>query len=153
MYQRGNALRRRGELPEAIEAYDALTVRFGDSSDADTRRRVAEGLFNKAFVLEQLDRGDASLATYDAVVARYGSAHEPDLQLQAAMALYNKAYVTWKQRGQAEAALRTFAEVVTRFKDSPEPALRDQVAKAMLSQADIRLELGRPDDASAQAGP
>ena len=60
-----------GRYEEALQAYDELLVRFGDSSEPELRQSVAAALLGKIAVLQGAGRYEQALVVDDEVLERF----------------------------------------------------------------------------------
>lgn len=125
---------KRDEHEAAIEVYDDLVKRFGDSEVLAFQAAVAVGLFNKAVLLSHQGRHDADVAVYDDLVERYRDSTVPALQKHVVRALINKG-VSLSRHGNHDAAIHVYDELTERYGDSAEA-----VAMALINKG---VTLGR----------
>ena len=145
----GAMLVRAGRFDEAIAASDELVGWFGATEDTDTRRRVAQALTRKAWVLRHgQDRVESSLAVYDELIRRFGDESDADARVDVARALSDKA-LALGELGRQEEAIVVGDAAVERFGEDDDPDVRAQVAWALLGTGVQLRRLGRLDEADA----
>ena len=120
----------RGEYTAAIEVYDELIERYGDS---EVQKQVAKALFNKGATLERQGAREAAIKVYDELSIRYGDSKESVVQMQTAKAMVNKGAELSRQ-GEHEAGIRIYDEIVERYGASDVPKVQEAVAKAMVNK-------------------
>ena len=134
MYNKGVSLRTIDRKEEAIEVFDELARRYGESTDNSLLEPGGRALFAKAFELGSCGRSEEEMATYAEVVKRYGNSSNTAVREAAAWALFNQA-VLFDQRGDGDEALRLYSDVVERFGENTEVAFRECVGKALHNKA------------------
>jgi tetratricopeptide (TPR) repeat protein len=72
-----------GDSAAAIESYDALLARFGDSAEPELQVQVAKALVNKGVAQGQLGDSAAAIESYDALLARFGDSAEPSCRFKS----------------------------------------------------------------------
>jgi tetratricopeptide (TPR) repeat protein len=136
-----------GDNSEAeLRGYD-LVLRLIPShatEDPRMRQRIAAALYNKGFVLAQLNRTEEAIQVYDEVLRRFGGASEPALREPIVLALFNKAFGLGKLKRREE-AIQVYDEVLRRFGDTSDPALREQVAKCLFNKGVTLRQLNRSE--------
>ena len=91
LLRKGRAMANEPEPEAALAVFDDLIARFGDDTTPDIREIVADGMHNKALLLEKLDRVSEAVATYDDLIARYDGDEPINLRNLVAIAFHNKA--------------------------------------------------------------
>ena len=118
----------RNRMEEALDVYDEVVSRFGESQDPTVLELVAAALVGKGVALGELSRPEDELAAWNEVVHRFGESDTPVLLQLIATALSNKG-ATLGALNRLEEALATWDEVVRRFggerRSSPSPTGRD----------------------------
>ena len=66
---RGVAL---GNVEEAIAVYDEVIARFGNVTEVQVRKYVAEAMVNQGEVLESLGGKEEAIEVYDEIIRRFG---------------------------------------------------------------------------------
>jgi len=116
----------------ALHVFDDLIATFGDDTDPEIRKVVAEGMHNKAIVLEKLDRALEAVAAYDDLIARYDGDESVHVRESVAIAFHNKAVFSI-QLGEPDQASEAAQQALNRYQrladDKPED-FAEQVAKA-----------------------
>ena len=84
---RGVAL---GNVEEAIAVYDEVIARFGNVTEVQVRKYVAEAMVNQGEVLESLGGKEEAIEVYDEIIRRFGEAREPALREQLGRAVLKK---------------------------------------------------------------
>ena len=123
---------------DALEAYDEVVRRFGESDSQTLLRGVAGALLNRGAVLGDLNRLQDALEAYDEVVRRFGESETPVLSVEVKEALLRRADIEIKNR-QHEKAVETAGRVINRRQRGlPEQQVRGHVirAKALLAGGD-----------------
>ena len=98
----------------AVESYDEVIARFGDSDAPDLQERVAWVLCKKGDVQGRLGELEAALSAYDEAVARLGDSDAPDHQAPVAWTLFKKG-IRQINMGRAKEALHTCEEIERRL--------------------------------------
>jgi phage gp36-like protein len=135
-----------GDSAAAIETYDALLARFGDSALPKVQVQLARAMVNKGYSQGQLGDSAAEIETYDALLARFGDSALPEVQVQLAWAMVNKGD-SQGQLGDSAAAIETYDALLARFGDSALPEVQVQLAWAMVNKGVTQRQLG--DSAAA----
>lgn len=121
LLRKGRAMANEPEPEAALAVFDALIARFGDDTTPDIRGTVADGMHNKALLLEKLDRESEAVATYDDLIARYNGDEPIKLRNLVAIAFHNKAVFS---RGNPDQALEAAQQALSRYQqladDKPE---------------------------------
>src|SRR5258708_7190914 len=146
LLNRGFVLNELNRREDAIQTYDQLLRRFGDTAEPALRERVASALLNKGVSLGELKRNEEAAQTYDEVLRRVGDATSPALRKLAAKALVNKG-IALSELNRGEDEIQTYDEVLRRFGDATGPVVREQVAKALVYRGQTLNTLKRPQDA------
>ena len=140
MVNKGVVLGQGGDRDAAIETFDAVIERFGDSDDAQMQDATASAMVNKGVALSQGDDTAAAIETFDAVVERFGNSDDAQMQVRIAMVMVNKGVVLG-QGGDRDAAIETFDAVIERFGDSDDAQMQEATASAMVNKG-IALSQG-----------
>jgi len=135
---------------EALESFDEVVRRFGESDTPALLRSVATALVNRAGALDALNRPLDALEACDEVVRRFGENENPAVLERVATALANKGYVLGTLSRPVD-ALDAYDEVVRRFGDSEIAALRMSVSVALLGRAGIEIMSRRYEKAAETA--
>ena len=125
----------------AVESYDEVIARFGDSDAPDLQERVAWALLKKGNTQVQLGDYAAAVESYDEMLARFGDSDAPDLQVPVSWALLDKGD-TYEQLDQFAAAISAYDELIKRFGDSDLPDLQVRVAWTLSKKGDVQGRLG-----------
>ena len=96
MINRAYALGEAGRHAEALDQYQTLLDRFGDSGAADLQVDLAIVLVNRGWEFHQLGREAEALATFDDALERFGTESTEPLQDQMGLACLDKARVLQK---------------------------------------------------------
>ena len=115
--------------PEALEAFDEVVRRFGESDTPALQRSVATALVNRAGAFAALNRPQEALAAYDEVVRRFWESETPALIMSVGVALLGTADVEIKGR-QYEKAVETATRVIERQKGVPAQRFQGHVIRA-----------------------
>ncbi|MEM9840843.1 MAG: winged helix-turn-helix domain-containing protein [Pseudomonadota bacterium] len=145
MGDKGVSLGRDGEDAAALETYEALIARYGDSDALPLQEQVARAMVNKGITLGQAGDPAAEIEAYEALIARYGDSDVLPLQEQVARAMANKG-ITLGQAGDPAAALETYEALIARYGDSDALPLQEQVARAKVSLANRLIDTGAEAD-------
>ena len=146
MVNKGVVLSQGGDTAAALEAYDAVIVRFGDSDDAELQVRTAMAMIYKGITLGRGGDTAAALEAYDAVIVRFGDSDDAELQVQTVRAMVNKG-ITLGRGGDTAAELEAYDAVIAHFGDSDDAELQVQTAIAMVNKG---ITLGRGEDTAAE---
>lgn len=116
----------------ALHVFDDLIATFGDDTDPGIREVVAEGMHNKAIVLEKLDRSPEAVAASDDLIARYDGEKSLRVRQFVAITFHNKAVFSMRL-GEPDQASEAAQHALNRYQrladDKPED-FTEQVAKA-----------------------
>ena len=127
---RGVVLGELNQPQDALEAYDEVVRRFGESEAPVLLERVATALVDRGVVLGELDQPQDALEVYNEVVRRFGESDSPVLSVEVKEALLRRANIEIKNR-QYEKAVETAGRVINRrHRGSPEQQLRGHVIRA-----------------------
>ncbi|WP_233490634.1 tetratricopeptide repeat protein, partial [Paracoccus sediminilitoris] len=146
MIDKGVSLVKDEEHAAALEIFEKVIARYGDSEALPLQEQVARTMFIKAITLGQISDPAAEIEVYDALVARYGDSDALPLQEQVARAMLNKGD-TLGQIGDPAAALEACEALIARYGDSDALPLQEPVARAMLNKA---VALGQSGDFAAE---
>ncbi len=130
----------------ALDRYDLLLQRYGDSSGQYQAEFVAKALINKSAMLNLMGRTDEALKTVDQVVSQFGGEMAFPLQERVAKALINKG-VELDWLGRYDEGLLAYEAVVARFGAAAETGLQERVARALVYMGDSIDELDRNEEA------
>jgi tetratricopeptide (TPR) repeat protein len=143
-FNRGNMLSRMGKHEDALQAYEAVVNRFGESKTPEVAEKVARALFNSAKILEKnVLHKEQAIAMYGRICAT--ATISPNLfpEIIIAQGLVNKGGLL----GETEEAIATFDEVIGRFDRSREVGLREQVQMALVNKCKALYGMKRYADA------
>ena len=138
----------RNRMEEALDVYDEVVSRFGESQDPTVLELVAAALVGKGVALGELSRPEDELAAWNEVVHRFGESDTPVLLQLIATALSNKG-ATLGALNRLEEALATWDEVARRFGGNEDPVLLQLVAIALFSKGATLGTLNRLEEALA----
>ena len=79
LFEKASAHEKREESEAAIEAYNKVIERFGNSDEAYLQLQVAWALAKKSFVQVRHGELEAAIKTYDEVISRFGDSNKPQL--------------------------------------------------------------------------
>jgi len=146
LHEMGAVLRLLDRPDAALEAFDDLVGRFGDTSDPRVLVQVARALYGKAQCLRRLGRGEAAVDGYEAFIGRFGDSTDPEIRGLVEWAFYNKAlaFAAMDRGGEAIAAVDVF---MARFGSSSEPKLRSISGWALWKKIQVLRAAGRQADA------
>ena len=151
MCNRGAALCALNRLQDALEAYDEVVRRFGESETPALLEQVATALVNKGAVLGALNRPQDALDACNEVVRRFGESEIPTLLERVARALVNRGAVLGNLN-RPQDALEAYDEVVRRFGESETAVFSVEVKEALLRRADIEIKNRQYEKAAETAG-
>ena len=127
---------------EALEAFDEVVRRFGESDTPALVRSVATALVNRAgalgaltalankgYVLGALNRPQDALDAYDEVVRRFGDSEIAALRMSVSVALLGRADIEIKSR-QHEKAAEMATRVIEQPRGAPEQRFQGHVIRA-----------------------
>jgi tetratricopeptide (TPR) repeat protein len=163
LLRKGRAMANEPEPEAALAVFDDLIARFGDDTTPDIREIVADGMHNKALLLEKLDRAPEAVATYDDLIATYHGDELISLRYTVAIAFHNKAVFSMGDPDQAlEAAQQALSRYQRLADDKPEEfteeaskaqafvdRIRATAPQSMLRHADALAQQGRRAEALA----
>ena len=135
----------RGEHAAALEVYDELVERYGESDLPEVQDAAAKGMVNKGVALRWQGEHDAAIKVYDELVERHGDSDIPEIQAAVANALFNKG-VELSRQGEHEAEIEVYDELVERHGDSDIPVIQAAVANALFNKG---VELSRQSEHEA----
>ena len=137
----------RGEYTAAaLNIYDELVERYGESEIPEVQEAVAKALVNKGVGLSRQGAHEAAIKVFDELVERYGESGIPEVQEAVATALFNKG-IELSRQGAHEAAIKVFDELVERYGGSDIPEVQEVVAKVMVNKG---VELSRQGEYEAE---
>ena len=148
LIKRGIALWRQGRSADALDAFDQVAERFGDSKLPELLGNVATALVNKGVILCELNRREEALVACDDVLRRFGESEAPELLAPVANALVNKG-IALGALDRSEEALAVYDEMQRRFNDTDVPELLEPVASALVRKSVLLGTLGRLEEALA----
>ena len=143
---RGTVLGALSRPQDALEAYDEVVRRFGESETPALLERVASALVNRGTVLDALNRPQDVLEACDQMIRRFGKSDSQTLLRGVATALVNRGAVL-VALNRPQDALEACSEVIRRFGKSETPDLLELVAGALLNRGAVLGALNRPQDA------
>ena len=146
LIRKGVDLWDRGHPADALDTFDQVVRRFGDSKEPELRVAVAMALVNKGSTLGALNRLKEALVACDEVLRRFGDSNVPELIEPVARALVNKGAALFGL-SRLEETLVTCDEVLRRFGASAAPELLDNVAGALINRGIALSALNRPEEA------
>ena len=135
----------RGEYTAALDIYDELVERYGESDIPEVQEAVATALFNKGVGLSRQGEHEAEIEVYEELIERYGESEIPEVQEAVIKAMVNKG-VELSRQGAPEAALQVYEALVERYGESDIPEVQEAVAKAMVNRG---VELSRQGEHDA----
>ena len=140
-----------GDHDAAMDIYDRVVERYGDSGVPGVQEMIAKVLLNQG--VERGQRGDyeAAMAIFDMVVERYEDSDVPGVQEPVASALFCKGLSQF-ERGDYEAAIAIFDMVVERYEDSDVPGVHEWVANALFNHGVVHGQRGDHEAAMAIYG-
>jgi len=106
LVEEGLGFARAGRPDDAVESYDRVIFRFGDSPEPGTQAQVAAALLNKA----ALRASEGAVSLYDEIISRYGDALDPAINDQVAKARSRKERLQKDAREAAERKAKAEAE-------------------------------------------
>ena len=148
LFRKALALAERGQLQDALAAWDEVIRQFGASKAQADLEQVSLALVNKGKALGRLGRAEEALAVWDDVVRRFGVNSEEGQSLAVATALGSKGG-TLSNLGWHTEALAAWEEIVQRFHGSGVPAVDGLVVNAFIGMAVALNALNRPQEALA----
>jgi len=101
----------RSQYSDALETFDELLRRFGQTEAPELLVEVATALTNKGAVLDRLSRREEALAIYDEVLVRFSNSKSPRLVKEVAETLFNKGF-TLRAMGKPKEALNCYEEIL-----------------------------------------
>lgn len=131
-------------FPETISLCDAVAERFGALSGF--RSTVAQALFVKARVLDEMKQGDDAFAAYDQLIALLDGSDESAVRELLAESLAAKGKALADQGRHAD-AIAVFDQLVARF--GKERMVAQCVAEALVEKALSLTVLRRANEAQA----
>lgn len=144
--KKGVALWKQGRDENALDTFDQVVARFGDSEVLELRGIVAIALVNKGTILCDLNRLKEALTAYDQVLQRLDGSREPELLELVANAIVNKSAALIGLR-RADEALAACDEVLHRFEGSQSQELLATVAHALVNKGIALGALDRSEEA------
>ncbi len=135
-------------MQDALDVYDDVVRRFGESKMPDLLEPVSAALIDKGTLLICLNQMEEALAVYDDVVRRFGESKMPNLLRPVAAALMGKGALFGMLK-LPHKALAAFDEVIERFGEREMPNLLELVAAALVGKGGLLREMNRPRAALA----
>jgi tetratricopeptide (TPR) repeat protein len=132
----------------AIGALDEFRRRFGDSTEAYYRQRLAAVLYNLGIALRDAGRLADAVPVFTEAVEQFAESDEPGLRRFAAMALYNRAIAQARLLDPSACSAST-AEMGRRFGGSDDPVVVERLAKVRYHHGVMRGLLGTHEEAIA----
>lgn len=148
LIKRGIALWRQGRSADALDAFDQVAERFGDSKLPELLGNVATALVNKGVILCELNRLEEALVAHDEVLERFNDSEESALLELVADAIVSKGAVLIGLKRPDE-ALVACDDVLRRFGESEAPELLAPVANALVNKGIALGALDRSEEALA----
>ena len=146
LFEKALSLAEKGELQDAVAAWDEVVLQFGESRTPADLERVSLALVNKGKTLGQLGRRQEALAIWDDVVRRFGGNHEEGQSLAVATSLVSKGKLLSDLNRHKE-SLTDCEEVVRRYGGSLIPEFKALVASAQIGMVVALSTLNRPQEA------
>lgn len=132
---RGFEIHESGDLPAALDHYDAVLAFPPSGSDPVTVESLFAARFDRAVVLTELGELERAAEAYRDAAAGL-PADDPEVQHEIAMASVNRGIcLTMLERH--DEALAVYDEVVERFAAPSDPVTREQVTKAMVNRSAV----------------
>lgn len=141
LLERADALARQNDRKTAIEHYDQVVDRFGESNKPDIQGWIAIALCKKGDMHGKQGESEAAVSSYAEIVDRFGSSDIPDIQWWVAVSLSLKGG-TLKKIGEFEDAMTAYDEVLERFSASDVPNIKLRVAMTLVDKGDVQAKLG-----------
>lgn len=148
LIEKGTALREQNQLEEALDVFDEVTRRYGESNASALIKLAANALIRKGDVLWALRRFEEALVAFEEVVLRYGTEEAPPIREIVAMAIRNKS-VALRKLNRLEEALTTNDEVLHQYGASENPDILVAVVWALSEKGVILREMSRLQEALA----
>jgi tetratricopeptide (TPR) repeat protein len=144
-------LRDERRYEEVVTVVDELLARFGEVEEPSVRRRVADGLGQKAFALGRLGRWEDAVALDEQTIERYSSVQDdPDLAAAVGRAMHHYAY-SMERLGRLEDAAAAWGALLDRNGAGGSSVSSKLVGDALLNRARLLLLMGRAEEAIASA--
>lgn len=115
----------------AVDGYDVLINRYGDSAVTGVQEAVAIAYYNKGVIQSQTD-SQAAIYTYNTLIARYANSGLTDAQELVAKAYVNKGFA--QSQTEPQAAIATYDALIAGYGDSCVAGIQEQVAKAYVNK-------------------
>jgi tetratricopeptide (TPR) repeat protein len=151
-YDRGTSLSQKGDLQEAIAAFDEVIEHGRDTTGDAFALLVANSMLQKALALCDLGGVDEPVAICQEIDQRFGRARNLGLQLAESRALLLRAQ-TLKVANRPDAGAVSPAELLDeiedRFGSSRDGPILAIVAQARVAKAGLLAERGRVEEALA----
>lgn len=149
LHGQGYCLVQLDQPQEALNRYNQILGRFGESQEPGMLKRIVAALLNRGMVLVSLERVDEAIASFDEVMSRSADATDPTFREKVAEALFTKG-VALGEKGADSEALAAYDEILRRFNDATEPILRKWVASALFNKGNLFRRAGKREEAVAQ---
>ena len=96
---------------DALETFDELLRRFGQTEAPELLVEVATALTNKGATLDRLGRREEALAVYNEMLVRFSNSKSPRLVKEVAETLFNKGF-TLRRMGKPKEALNCYERIL-----------------------------------------
>jgi tetratricopeptide (TPR) repeat protein len=116
-------------LIHAINSFDIVTVRFGESKIPAIQVSVAKALNYKGAAFSQLHNPKKAIENYDEVIKKFSLSTDPFLLEQLVTAMLYKGFA-FEELGQKPEALTCMDQVINKFDKSTNQEIRRQVQTA-----------------------
>ena len=127
---------------EAIEVYDEIVKRFGDSKEDYLLELLAIVLSNKAIVLGKMNmRLEEAIIACDDVIRRFNESNSNKILVSLMKALVTKAVILGKIEENVEKSIVIYDEVINRFGDLEDIDILEQVLLALQNKSSILRNL------------
>ena len=139
---KGNAFLDSEEFSDALEIYDDVIEKFGETDVPEIALQVARAFTNKGFTLTALHRPEEALSVLDEIIKRFGQTDYP--AVAGAFANKGAALIA---AGRPEEALSVLDQTVQRFDGTENPFVVQAVALALADRGIALSDLDRPKEA------
>ena len=148
---RAESLRRLKRAGDALDACNAaLSLAHENASDSMATELRARTLFEKAAIIEDLERHEESLAAYDEIATQFIESEEPEVIAIAVSAVINKS-VLLAELDRIHEALHAYASLEQHQPANLSEEIADLIEKAELNAAALRIRLHEYGAAAAIA--
>jgi tetratricopeptide (TPR) repeat protein len=130
LLKKGSVMADGPDRESALPVFDDLLARFGDDPAPEIRMIVAEGMHEKALLLQKLDRESEAITTYDDLIARCDDDEAIGLRHLVAIAFHNKAVFSDADPDQAMEAAQQALRRYQRLADDKPEDFAEEAAKA-----------------------